>query len=137
VVSSFKCASGHSLPADKEKFNKILAKPRVITEHTIGMLKGRFQFLKSMPMKITDKKKSVKKILRIIDCCVILHNFLLQLGDDDIPKDWMEESEDESDDDQSGVGHTVGEYFLTMDDDNEDDRRRQICMDYFKDMNLI
>jgi hypothetical protein len=62
VVSSFKCTSGHLLPPDCKRFNKILAKPRVITEHTIGMLKGRFQFLKSMPMKITEQKKSVKNL---------------------------------------------------------------------------
>jgi hypothetical protein len=61
VVSSFKCATGHSLPPDRERFNKVLAKPRVISEHTIGMLKGRFQFLKSMPMKITDQKKKRRK----------------------------------------------------------------------------
>jgi hypothetical protein len=139
VVSSFKCASGHSLPPDRERFNKILAKPRVISEHTIGMLKGRFQFLKSMPMKITEQKKSVKKILRIIDCCVIIHNFLLKVGDDELPNDWVEEeeSDDESDDDASDVGHEVGEYFLSVDENDEDDSRRQVCMEYLKDMNMI
>jgi hypothetical protein len=57
------------------------------------MLKGRFQFLKSMSMKITDQKKSMKKILRIIDCCVIIHNCLLKVGDDEVPDDWVEEEE--------------------------------------------
>jgi hypothetical protein len=124
------------LPPDRERFNKILAKPRVITEHTIGMLKGRFQFLKSMPMKITEQKKSVKKILRIIDCCVILHNFLLKVGDDELPDDWVE-SDDDSDSDGSDVGREIGEYDLSVDDMEEDDSRRQICMSYLKDMNMI
>lgn len=79
-----------------------------------------------------------KKILRVIDCCVILHNFLFQLGDDEILKDRIGESEDESDDDLSDFGHDVGEqYFLSVDEDNEDDKRRQVCMYHFKDMDMI
>jgi hypothetical protein len=60
VVSSFKCPKGHKLPEVQEKFNTLLGKARVISEHMIGMLiKGRFQILKSMPMVINDTKHSV------------------------------------------------------------------------------
>lgn len=128
VVSSFKCAKGHKLPVIQEEFNTLLGRPRVLAEHTIGMLKGRFQILKSIPMVITNRKKSVKRILRIIDCCVILHNLLIDTGDE-IPDDWMEEEESDCD---SDVGHEVGEYDIVNDDD-----RRQRCIDYFVNMGLL
>jgi hypothetical protein len=79
--------------------------------------------------------------LRIIDCCVIIHNFLLKVGDDEVPNDWVEEedSDDDLDSNISDIGHEIGEYFLAVDDDNEEDdsRRRQVCMAYLKDMNVI
>jgi len=136
VVSSFKCANGQQLPPIQEKFNTCLAKPRVISEHTIGMLKGRFQILKSIPMKVTNSKKSIKRILRVIDCCVILHNLLIERGDDDVPEDWMDI---EDDDDISDVGDEIGEYdmHLPVGDEEEDDERRRRCMQYFCDMNVI
>jgi hypothetical protein len=86
------------------------------------------------------QKKSVKKILRIIDCCVIIHTFLLKVGDDEVPYDWVEEedSDDDSDSDISNIGHEIREYSLAVDKDNEeDDSRRQVCMTYLKDMNMI
>jgi hypothetical protein len=106
------------------------------------MLKaGRFQFLKSMPMKIMEQKEIIKKILRIIDCCVvIIHNLLLKVGDDEVPNDWVEEedSDDDLDSDISGIGHEIREYCLAVDKDNdEDNSRRQVCMAYLKDMNMI
>jgi hypothetical protein len=44
VVSAFKKPAGHLLPQEHEKFNTLLGKLRVKSEHTIGMLKGRFRF---------------------------------------------------------------------------------------------
>jgi len=139
VVTSFKCATGHKLPIVEETFNTLLAKPRCISEHTIGMLKGRFQILKSIPMKITEKKKSVKRILRVIDCCIILHNLLIDRGDDEIPEDWLDdedEDEEEEDPDESNVGILIGEYEFGN-PIVQDDERRKRCMDYFKDMGML
>lgn len=135
VVASFKCASGQRLTEEEENFNTLLGKPRVISEHTIGMLKGRFQILKLLPMKITNDKKSVKRILRVIDCCVILHNLLIDRGDDDIPDEWF----DDEADDYSDVGHVVGEYDMAghINNDDENDERRRRCIDYFRDMNML
>jgi hypothetical protein len=136
-VTSFKCASGQRLTEEEERFNTHLGKARVISEHTIGMLKGgRFQILKSLPMKITNEKKSVKRILRIIDCCIILHNFLVDSGDDTVPEEWYD---NEADDDNSDVGYLVGEYDMAvqMNDDDENDERRRRCIDYFRDMNML
>jgi DDE superfamily endonuclease len=62
MVSSYKCPKGMELGRTEEIFNAALAKPRISAEHTIGMLKGRFPWLRSIRMKITEKKKSLKII---------------------------------------------------------------------------
>jgi hypothetical protein len=134
VVSSFKCPRGHSLTYEQEKFNTLLGKCRVISEHTIGILKGRFPFLRGIPMKITNEKSSVRRILQMIECCIILHNLLIDT-DDDIPDVWLDEFED----DVSEVGAAIGEYDYSLPilDQDSCDERRQRCIDYFKDMNMI
>ena len=81
------------MPPDNEAFNTQLATPRVLSEHTIGMLKGRFPFLRSIWMQLTGKK-SFKKILRFVTVCVILHNFLVGKREDDL---------DEAGDDLSSI----------------------------------
>jgi hypothetical protein len=111
---------------------------RVLSEHTIGMLKGRFPFLKSIsPMVIDNSKKSVKRILRIIHCCVILHNLLIYTGDE-IPSDWIEiddsDEDNDSDDECSDVGLEVGEYNMIDGVSKDNDDRRQRCMEYFINM---
>ena len=131
VVSSFKCVKGQKLTSIQEDFNTLLGRARVLAEHTIGMLKGRFQILKSIPMVITNKKKSVKRILRVIDCCVILHNLLIETGDE-IPDDWIEDDSDSGSDCGSDVGYEVGEYNMINDDD-----RRERCIEYFINMGLL
>jgi hypothetical protein len=83
MVSVFKKPVGAPMPPDNEAFNTQLAKPRVSSEHTIGMLKGRFPFLRSIRMRLTGKK-SFKKILRFVTVCIILHNFLVGKREDDL-----------------------------------------------------
>ena len=133
MVAAFKCPKGHTLPPDEEKFNKILSKLRVTSENTIGILKARFPFLKSIPMVITDHKNSVRRILRVIDCCVILHNLLIDCNDE-IPEEWLEDE-----DDGSEVGFAIGEYEMAapIHQQHENDERRRRCMEYFKDLGLI
>jgi DDE superfamily endonuclease len=57
MVTSYKCPKGMELGRTEEIFNAALAKPLISAEHTIGMLKGRFPWLRSIRMKITEKKK--------------------------------------------------------------------------------
>jgi hypothetical protein len=83
MVPVFKKPVGAPMPPDNEAFNTQLAKPRVSSEHTIGMLKGRFPFLRSIRMRLTGKK-SFKKILRVVTVCIILHNFLVGNREDDL-----------------------------------------------------
>jgi hypothetical protein len=133
MVAAFKCPKGHALPPDEEQFNTILSKLRATSDNTIGILKARFPFLRSIPMVITDHKNSVRRILRVIDCCVILHNLLIDCGDE-IPEEWLEDE-----DDASEVGFAIGEYQMAAPilHDHENDERRRRCMEYFKDVGLI
>jgi DDE superfamily endonuclease len=48
MIPPFKSTPGNELPSNYSAFNTLLAKPRVKSEHCIGMLKGRFPFLKGI-----------------------------------------------------------------------------------------
>ena len=79
MIPAFKKISGGQLSREEELFNTMLSTPRVESEHCIGMLKGRFPFLRSIRFKIDGKKpkKSLRHILRYVKCCCILHNMLI------------------------------------------------------------
>ena len=79
------------MPAARKRFNTILAKARIISEHTIGILKGRFQCLKGLRVVIS-KKKDMRRIIDIIQTCSVLHNLLLL---DEIPTEWIELVDDD------------------------------------------
>eukprot|EP00977_Amphora_coffeiformis_P018999 scaffold6842_cov135-Amphora_coffeaeformis.AAC.1 len=95
VVSAFKAPRGCPLGEDESRFNTVLGKARVTSKHTIGMLKARFPWLRSIPMTITDDPKSVTKVLKIIDCCIILHNLLVDVNT--VPDRWLEDVDPQSD----------------------------------------
>lgn len=126
VVASFKAPKGHALDPEHERFNRHLGRLRVLSEHTIGMLKARFPWLRCIPMVITDDPRSVEKILKYIDTCIILHNLLIDECDDDLPREWYE-------------GWTVGEVAgdptleaLLQQNDPKDTRRLKL-LDYLRD----
>jgi hypothetical protein len=83
MVSTFKKPVGALMQPDNEAFNTKLAKPRVTSEHTIGILKGRFPFLCSLWMRLTGKK-SFQSILCYISVCAVLRNFLVGKREDDL-----------------------------------------------------
>jgi DDE superfamily endonuclease len=54
IVTSFKKLARQTLPEYQEGFNTYMGRLRITSEQTIGMLKGRFQFLRSILMLITN-----------------------------------------------------------------------------------
>ena len=78
VVSAFKKPPAQEISHDKDRFNAKLDKARIYSEHSIGTLKGRFQWLKEIGMLVTEGKKSMVRILKYIYCCIILHNLLIE-----------------------------------------------------------
>ena len=68
-------AGGVVLSNNKNAFNTLVAKPRVKSEHCIGILKGRFPFLRGIRLRL-GSKKDMRKIINYIRGTVVLHNFL-------------------------------------------------------------
>ena len=96
IVSSYRKPAGGVMPYEHEQFNCAMKRLRVVSEHTIGILKGRFPMLRSIRMKISGNgKKSVKCICEYVEGAIILHN-LLTKRHDEIPDDWIF-SDDNSD----------------------------------------
>lgn len=128
LVSSYKKVSGGSLNRDQELFNKALGKVRMSAEHTIGMLKGRFPFLRSVRMVIKDGKEgkeSMKKIIRYITVCVIIHNYLIG---------WEPEADDHTDlfdQDSDNEHNSDNEIFHPVPDGASNDTRREQLKNYF------
>ena len=89
MVASFKKPHGAVMPDRHEKFNTHLAKARIGSEHTIGMLKSRFPWLRSIRLVVDETKRSMQRILRLVDASVILHNMLIDFNDtcDDLEQD--------------------------------------------------
>lgn len=92
MVSSYKKPLGATLPPDHEAFNNKLAKIRITSEHTIGMLKARFPWLRSIRMQIRESNSSLRKILRFIEATIILHNMLIDFTDATM-KEWEDEND--------------------------------------------
>jgi DDE superfamily endonuclease len=127
MVSTYKKPNGGSLNNIEELFNTALARPRVLSEHCIGVWKGRFPFLKGIRMKITDDTNSLKHILRMLDTCVILHNFLIEQNDEP-SESWM----DVDGADDGGNVDDDGEQ-RTINPNQINDLRRQQLHDYVAD----
>jgi hypothetical protein len=89
MVSAFKKPKGLAIPEAHAKFNEKMARLRIISEHCIGMLKGRFPWLRSIRLKVTDKNKSLREILETLEATVIVHNMLIEFGEED-KEDWMD-----------------------------------------------
>ena len=101
----------------KQRFNHIIKKPRVKSEHAIGMVKGRFPMLRSLRVKI-DSKRTLVKAVQMVNCCYILHNLLIQ---DHFDATWFE-GEDNDDEDAA----TLDILYDDNDDVDPDDRREQL-----------
>ena len=81
VVSAMKRDEGNG-NSDAQLFNHVIAKSRVRSEHLNEIIKSRFSgAMRKIRTIITDKKESLKEILILIECAVILHNMLLDSGD--------------------------------------------------------
>ena len=94
MVSAYKKPYNSRLSRSNERFNKRLSKARVNSEHCIGMLKGRFPFLRQIRMRINEltKRENMRKILKMVDVTIILHNFLLS-EHDDVLEEWMNQDD--------------------------------------------
>jgi hypothetical protein len=93
MIPAFKKPNGCTLPRECEVFNAALSSARVISEHTIGIWKARFPWLRNIRMTLTEDARSMKQILKVIQCTVILHNFLRMENENDIPPEWLDQGD--------------------------------------------
>lgn len=79
-------------------FNQHISSQRVYVEHTIGILKGRFQSLLGIRL-IVDKQTGHRRVCEWIQACVVLHNILMKIDpwtrcDDLLYADPVEDAEE-------------------------------------------
>ena len=89
MVPAYKKPNGCDLPREHAIFNACLSKARVVSEHTIGIWKARFPWLRNIPMHVTENARSLKRILHVMECTVILHNFLIMENEPEVPQEWL------------------------------------------------
>jgi DDE superfamily endonuclease len=133
MVSAFKKLPNSQLPEEQEHFNTKLSRLRILSEHCIGILKGRFPWLRHIRMQITEEKKSIRHILQLIDASVILHNILIEWGEAEEDK-WIDFDDFSDLDDAMRVPYEEGDELnqgipLWM----AKDTRRQRLLAYFKE----
>ena len=132
MVASFKKQHGEELSEEHEKFNKLLSKVRMRSEHTIGILKGRFPWLRSIRMKITNKKKSLRRILRLVEATIILHNMLLTCNENMKMNEWIDD-DDISAYDAEGREEDQTELMKAVPEWMPNDARRSQLLQHFHD----
>lgn len=137
IVAAYRKPAGVSIPREHEVFNDAMKPLRVISEHTIGILKGRFPWLRSIRCRIDDDKKGLKRILEYIDCTIILHNLLMERKDE-IPDDWMD-LDDFSDIDDAGRAPGGDDDVLNqaVPDNAPSDQRRSDLMVYQNERHVM
>ena len=134
VVLAFKKPRGNKLPREQEIFNDAMSKPRVISEHTIGILKGRFPWLRQIRNVITDDPNNMKRILDYILAATILHNLLL---DCKIPDEWVDTDDMSSIDDPDRAQSQDDELNVAVPVGSATDERRKQLMYYFNEFHVI
>jgi len=102
VIFAFKKGHNSNLSEEWRYFNNKLVKIWIKSEHCIGLLKARFQWLWGFRRVIKDKR-DLDAILWQAMCAYIFHNLLI---DHPVPPDWLDETlqELESDDE---LNHSV------------------------------
>lgn len=73
----------------RQRWNARLSSLRISIEHAFGLLKKRFPVLRSLP------GRRVPVMITIVEVCMILHNILIQFGDnpDDLDEIVLEDAE--------------------------------------------
>jgi hypothetical protein len=129
MVSAYKKPNRSQLSADNKRFNKALSKARVLSEHCIGILKGRFPILRSIRMKLLEdtKIRNMRKILKMIEVTILLHNFLMQEKDHTDLEDWRVRDNLTDDDDDDDDDDGTDDPSVTAGNNEPNDlRRRQV-----------
>ncbi|KAG2227872.1 hypothetical protein INT45_002110 [Circinella minor] len=83
IIAPYKKPRNSGLTDQEDTFNMRLSSVRIPIEHTIGILKMRFQSLRELPIRLQDKD-SAKHAVDWIKACMILHNTITAYRLDDM-----------------------------------------------------
>lgn len=136
MVSAYTSPPGQSLHGDRRQFNTCMSRARVISEHTIGLLKGRFPWLRSIRKVITEDPDTLHDILGLIDACVILHNFLIKRGLQEKEEELYQEDDVTIIDDANRLPQK-DELMIRVPTGSPGDHRRTQLLFYLKEKGLI
>ena len=120
MIPAFKKPPKAERHHDKAYFNTKLAKARIKSEHCIGLLKTRFQYLKEIRVQLNKQRKRMRRLIEYVTCACILHNLLIT---EPIPEEWeteMQENEGNGLDDNDELNAPV------VDDASGGERRNQL-----------
>jgi hypothetical protein len=98
------------------------------------MLKGRFPWLRSIRILITEERRSLKQILSLLKATVVLHNLLIDLKEQD-KKEWIDDDDfsDIDDDDRAPILSATDVLNQSIAADAAKDERRTRLMYYFEE----
>lgn len=85
MVPAFKKQAGGELSRNQSNFNTMLARIRIRSEHSIGLMKARFPYFRSIRMRI-QKRDDMKRLVSLFLCAASLHNLLIGT---DVPPQWQ------------------------------------------------
>jgi hypothetical protein len=87
MVPAYKKFGGQvTLASGQIFFNDLLSACRVKIEHTIGIWKGRFPFLRNIRVRIAAKK-DFSFLIKLVKASAIIHNLFVQQHT--VPKSWL------------------------------------------------
>jgi hypothetical protein len=122
-VDSAYALTVHTIPVHKEPasrlrqnaiFDKAVSRLRVRSEHCMGALKGRFQCLRGLRVKINNHKDH-HEAMQWISVAIILHNLIIEIDSIEGDRGEWEDSNTGADGGQDNDGPTEEE------DEEEDD----------------
>jgi hypothetical protein len=76
MITSYKSPARRGMPRLLQKFNWMVASPRVESERAFGCWKGRFPFFSEVRMNISSKD-SVAKLNRLVTASLVIHNLMI------------------------------------------------------------
>jgi hypothetical protein len=76
MITSYKTPARKAMPKIFQKFNWMVASPRVQSERAFGCWKGRFPYFSDVRINITGKS-SAAKLDRLVTASLVIHNLMI------------------------------------------------------------
>jgi hypothetical protein len=130
LVPAFKKLGNQAeLRKEQSRFNKCHSGVRLKSEHTIGIWKGRFPWLRTIPIRVTNRR-STRRLIRYVRATAILRNCFSQHNP---PSSWIE-PEDRDDRYLDELHYISADMTVAA---GEQGNRRQEIFNYLSELDLF